>query len=226
MTNKECAICGNQEAEYNYLMYHSNGKEERRDLYVCPDCGAYLLYSTSLLPLQLKDNIDQKKYYLSCYLYETRDKHVLESPVEISDDLINRILEQRPRTVEDKIKRLLRYVNDQSSFFGKAVALDKKVIYSIKDDELDNLSNALIKQGLLENCSPFGFRMVSISISGIEFLMAEEKEVKNDKCFVAMWFNDEINDVYDKSIVPACKMQVMNRSELIGKTSTVILRTG
>lgn len=79
-------------------------------------------------------------------------------------------------------------------------------------DELDYLTNSLAERGLIEKGSRvgdfiwagFGF-LCRVTTNGYIAIEQGQTEVKSDQCFVAMWFNEATNALYDSAIAPAVR---------------------
>ena len=204
MTVKECLICG-REANYSSAIKESNG-EIRREVFVeCPHCGSYIIPNSSMLFLVFGENTERDKYYVSCYLNETKPEHDSYHPIQLSSEVLKSIIRQVPKTVEEKVDKLLQFVNKNTSYFGDTVEVTDEVIYSQEGDELYNIVDALSERGLLDDSTATdGSESVSLTLNGVEAIKNKRETTTKDKCFVAMWFNDEMNKVYDDIIVPAC----------------------
>lgn len=202
MTECKCPIC-NEPAKVSTITRYVNEKGYLECLYTCPHCGSYILPNMSLLSVVFgpSDNL----FFLSCYLFENREFHDKYNPLRLDMNMLESISKIVHLTVDDKIEKLLTYINNHSSYFGEIVRLSSEVIYSRNGDELRNLLNGLTEQGFVDDrFSTDGCPAATMKIKGIEHIKKKSKEEKKDSCFVAMWFNEELNKVYDQCIVPAC----------------------
>lgn len=108
-----------------------------------------------------------------------------------------------PETPEEKTIRLLSFVNEHSKYFGDWVKVSKKTIFSQFSNELNNIINELGNEGFitckLDN-SPINVSEsvynVSITMKGIQNLGIQKKIDKKEKCFIAMWFDPSMDELY------------------------------
>ena len=116
-----------------------------------------------------------------------------------------RIVEQRPKTLDEKIDKLLTYINRHTHFFGEEIEVNNEVIYSQNAEEVTKLVKALTEANILESQFFIGTDTIaSLTMQGYEYIKETQKAVQSNKCFIAMWFTDEMNKIYDEVIVPAC----------------------
>lgn len=202
MTDNKCPIC-DESAKSSPITYYVNGIGHHEYFYTCPHCGSYILPNISLLSIVFgsKDNL----FLLSCYLFENRELHDDNNPIRLDRNVLKSISKIANLTVEDKVEKLLTYINNHSSYFGEIVRLSPEVIYSRSRDELRNILEELTEQGFVDDrFSTDSYPAATIKIKGIEHIKQKSTEDRKDFCFVAMWFNEELNKIYDQCIVPAC----------------------
>ena len=202
MTECKCPIC-NASAKVSTITRYVNEVGYLESLYTCPHCGSYILPNMSLLSVVFGPN--DNLFFLCCYLFENREFHDEYNPLRLDRNVLESISKIAPLTVEDKVEKLLTFINNHSSYFGENVLLDSEVIYSRSETELGNLMYELTEQGYIDDkFSTDGYPSASIKIKGIEYIKHKSTEERKDSCFVAMCFNEELNIVYDQCIVPAC----------------------
>ena len=204
MTVKKCLFC-ERNSSFSLVPKENNGKIRYEEFVECPHCGSYITPNSSMLLLVFGKNAERDKYIVNCYLNETKPEHDSYHPIRLSSEVLKTIVKQVPKTVEEKTERLLQYINRRTRFFGDSVELTKEVIYSEKDEELYNLEEALKIRGLIDDRFATDASLsVSLTLEGVEAIRSKKEEIQSDKCFIAMWFNDEMNKVYDDIIAPAC----------------------
>lgn len=202
MTDCKCPIC-DCSAEVSTITNYVNGTGYHECFYTCPHCGSYILPNRSLLSIVFGS--DDDLFLLSCFLFENREIHDNYNPIRLDKNRLESISRIVPLSVEDKVEKLLAYINNHSSYYGESVPLDSEVIYSRNESELRNLMEELTEQEYIDDkLSTDGYPSASIKIKGIGHIKQKATEEKKDSCFVAMWFNDEMDKVYDQCIVPAC----------------------
>lgn len=207
----KCLFCGSESDSNLITCNKEDGSQNHEFLFRCPHCGQYQIPNTSLLNFVFDpEDCRINTFLVSCYLYETKDKRG-NSVHRIDGDEIHRILDSYvPHTPEAKINRILNYVNQNSPFFGACVKVVQEFTYSFDLKELKALLSALEKKGFIRYTSKLGDNgtkeelQVSITLDGIEYIKEKKSEVCNDKCFIAMWFDKEVETVYNNSIKPAC----------------------
>lgn len=175
-------------------------------VFECKECGAYLITDCSTPGLLFRGLDDESKFLIACHLRHGRSLNNNNSVTTLSRERIERILNYEvPKNVQDKVDSLMDYVNNRSSFFGSLVLIDKYVSYSWKEAEFQRIIHELSVRGLLELLETGSAKYATLTMKGVEFINQRGITVREDKCFVAMWFNEEMNKVYDQSIVPACR---------------------
>ncbi|MFA5879989.1 MAG: hypothetical protein WC860_07435 [Candidatus Margulisiibacteriota bacterium] len=108
-----------------------------------------------------------------------------------------------PSTVTEKLNKLLQYLNSETDYFGKKIAIDFDLNYPIiygshenknGTNELISIIKAAENENLISTTPMINRKGVfaSLTLKGAEFINKVEKEIK-DTCFVAMWFNEETN---------------------------------
>ena len=203
MTEK-CPICNN-DAAFSSVIFQ-NGEDARLELqYDCPHCGRYQLPNSRVLDAfysRRKDN----SFLLRCYMNEVRNNNSSKRSLRLNNEELERISYDFPKTPEEKIGKLLTYVNSHTSFFGERVSLTPEVTYSINPSELSSLVNELSKEGFLNSSNYLnGNANVSITMKGIQYIKEQFTKPSKEKCFVAMWFNPMMDSIWEEVIKPACE---------------------
>ena len=202
MNGCKCPVCKNK-AEFCKFYRTVNGEKIVEMQYDCNHCGSFVLPNDMLLPSFYGP--EENYYPLSCYLFENKDVHDINHPLRLSKTELERISKLPPLSVEEKVDRILRYINNHSSYYGENVSVIPEIIYSRNEDELYNLIKELTKQGFVDDSLYVdGNPSASIKIKGIEYIKQKNIEEIKDSCFIAMWFSSEMDAVYKECIVPAC----------------------
>ena len=164
--------------------------------------------------ISLRSPSDIVKAKLTTWLVDQRQQGV-EYPV-ITYEIAHRFVETdsvRSVPVAKRAERLLRLLVHESKEIGHTVVIhecfDKAFAWSESTtrDELFFLLSYLQNQELIED---YDFRvtntgrcLATVSVEGYEFLKDLVVSPDSSQVFVAMWFDDEMNDAYKKGIVPA-----------------------
>lgn len=194
------------------------GNDKQVSLYECKFCGEYELSNNLIHKLDKEESLNKKRI-VAGYLYETKIAFkVLEKNPHghllIDEKVFNEILESPivPKTIGDKLIKILTYLDAQSSYFGEVVSVFEQVGYSINIKEYRSMMDALEKEGLIQGPFSVGlgpnkgssYNGYSLSLSGIERINSLKIKENNDQCFVAMRFCDEMDFLFEEAIYPGC----------------------
>jgi len=169
-----------------------------------------------ILEVRLREIDVSDKVKLTSWLVEQRrlgDHHP-----RITQDILDDLTKMRPPSVHDRMDALLRYLDEKTDLIDEWAAVD----YSSKSDcpilgevlawtasqsgnEVKVLVQYCCEQDWVEQQGdpPISLRLKP---SGYARL-AELDSVKpmSSQAFIAMWFDDSMNDAYEKGIKPAIK---------------------
>lgn len=199
-----CLFCGSQ-SKHDWFDKETADGKRLEEWFECPHCGCYEMPNSSMLPYVFGRDIEKNTYYVSCYLNETRLDHNSHNPIRLTSEVLKSIVRQAPKSVEDKVEKILQFISNRTSFFGELVELTEEVIYSSNRQELDNLIEALSSLDLIDDSMVTdGSLSVSLTLKGVGECKDRKGQIQEDKCFIAMWFSDEMNRVYDDYIALAC----------------------
>lgn len=227
MIDEKCPLCGNR--------LNNIETKQNTTLIDCPKCGQFFIrrsddwwlrkaigkaahndenyYNTSLY-----DN-DYKKQcsIISSHIYFERAKWKEQNWWPTIDlEYLTLLLQSGiiPRTPEEKINSILKFINEKSSFFGEKIRIIPQIIYSDNETELINLASELEKEGLilLVKEGNEGSRWergieykASLTIKGITHIKDLKDNSSKEKCFVAMWFHPSMDKIWQDVIKPACE---------------------
>ena len=104
-----------------------------------------------MLQLVFGSETDEKRFYVSCYLNETEPEHDNTNPIRLTKYVLESIIKQVPKTIEDKVERLLQYIYNRTSYFGETVELTNEGIYSFDDSEIFNIEE--VEESIMLNSS-------------------------------------------------------------------------
>ena len=174
----------------------------------CPVCGKYNL-TEEAFELQLK--CDQSDKILFSGVLRNRpesERHTL-----IKSDTLSRISEivaqYRLFSVTDKIDNLIRYIGRNSKFLKDRVIINKIYDYSkfycYNQTELVSMLEYLRNRNFIIGEEPDDIIRSSLTVDGWkEYERLKEVNLSSKQAFVAMNFDKEFNDIYDRAIDLAC----------------------
>lgn len=200
-----CPICGN---------LGTISKVSNKIYITCPSCGKYIttddVYNDLLLieKKQKPKTIDDKKNTLAllagfmCWnaLKESDDYILLP-------ETLNNILKSivTPNSISEKVNLLMKYIDTKARYLGDCITVYSPSIYSLERDELDSIVNGLVKKSYLIDFSTDDCVSVMLTLEGVLFFEKQKTKIVNNKCFIAMWFDNSVNNLLENCINPALK---------------------
>jgi len=147
------------------------------------------------------------------YAFETLDANEESEMPEITRDLIEDLGKRKPLSVEDRIDRALQAIgrppeglNSNDGQDTENQALFMAATECNDQDEMEWLLSQLEAAGLLTIPNPKApHSHYVLSLKGLARLESGGDAVVSKTAFVAMWFNDEVKDAYEKGIAPAIR---------------------
>ena len=158
-------------------------------------------------------NLDEDaKARLTTLLVDLRDQNDEAYVPDVTPELIEQARRARPLDVDERAERLLRFIGKQSNSIGDTVMLnprDPTEIYmqsmawseSTSVGEILYLLDYLKDQRWIDR-SHAGAR---VTVDGYRRLAEVKTNLDSAQAFVAMWFDDGMNDVYSNGIEPAIR---------------------
>lgn len=179
---------------------------------VCPNCGNYRITTEAFedLPNELNKK-PFKKTHISGYLRELTELGLTSEP--ISNQNVDVILASAniPKSVTEKLDKLILFIFRKTSYIYEVIEVDTAITaigYAASERELQNMFKALCDEGYLSPPTTLDSREYSLTLKGFERARSLTTEnIISSKCFVAMWFGEEMIEVYDNYIskaVSAC----------------------
>ena len=151
-----------------------------------------------------------EKARLTTLLVDRRIQGDSEPPVTVSST--DRALSIDPLEVSERAKRLLRFVAWTSNHPGDGVNLrDHSQNSEILDyamawtesttlEEVRYFRDYLLESGWLREIGNYHY---AVSVDGYNRISELKTNADSSQAFVAMWFDGEMEEVYDRGIVPA-----------------------
>ena len=191
----------------------------------------YIYYSPRAGGVFRAENIEDYQYFAS-QKYESKatrikisrwvyDKNRLDEIGCLIPDEIERIEKQEPLSIDQRMERLLRCFATIPSQVSRGLShrggyLDHHELHIIEaatecstgadeismQEELDWLISAAVESGWLEIHNPYT-RLTPAGVKRLEELGT--KAVNSEQAFVAMWFDESVDEAYEKGIKPAIR---------------------
>lgn len=195
----ECPIC-------EATLFAARLTNSRRPLVEldCPRCSRF-----TINPMY----IDEIAKYLKQFSYHRHlisgylRNHPLGTPVTSQEDLYRITDEARllaPSTPLEAMDRLLLYFGSVTLYAGDVLKFDPRdsypVVYCRNNEECYYLLRALFKRGFLHG-EEHEFFVTPEGWERIEEL--KKLQPDSNQAFVAMWFDKEVEDAWDKGMQPA-----------------------
>ncbi len=204
----KCEICGS--SEFGWVPVENY---QGQYLPKCNNCGIYNKHNSEL--------VENNKVVIAGYLYEinnaertkNNDARYLLNKAEIDKIIASPLI---PRTISEKILKLLEQVNKRTTYLGEGVIIPLKSVYISSNDEFKNILATLYDQGLIVNPAlrdSFNSAPtwpVALTWQGIKYVEEHKPVMKNNQCFVAMWFDAETDRLWAEAIRPGCLMAGYN----------------
>jgi hypothetical protein len=178
--------------------------------YECSTCGSYTMTHQVRSRIQART----KQFYVVSAVtrayWDRNSTPLFVAPEMFSDDpgFESHFLSHEPKSVHGKIDLLMRYIARLSSKPGDIVqvvlARDYPVAFCKDENELQFYVNHLVERGLLAlNTSTDAVNYLTVTVDGwTEVNNMATPNGESKQAFVAMWFDDSMNEVFDKGIKP------------------------
>lgn len=166
--------------------------------YRCDACGEVHITGDRTIVRKYQSDL----YLISGYTRERTEHN--KPPVELdSSNTIKRLLDSLriPRSPSEKMDRMLLYLKKHSDYSGDTVPIDSgkdyPIIYAKNAQEFNFILQALQESGYVNT----GKGYLRLTIKGFNRIAETHKtRPKSNQCFVAMWFDESLDDVFEKGI--------------------------
>jgi hypothetical protein len=179
-------------------------RDNARDMYVvvCERCGTF-----KISPTAMEDLTDEQKFGLSSVCRQSSSK---KHPIEIVGSNIDELLKSLPHFgPSEKLDNFLQLICDMTPTLGTHSSFNSNRDYPLlglsqRFTELSYLSEELKRRGYVElNAGQVSYL---VTMKGWERLEEIRKQGRTStRCFVAMWFDAAMTQIYEKGIEPAVK---------------------
>ena len=187
---------------------------------------------------------DETKARLTTWLIDQRNQGI-HSP-RIGMDELDHAANSKPLPVHERADRLLRFLADRSAYIGETLTLSSKEQIEGHDlylsalawsestvrRELWTLVGYLREQEWVRKIdsipSADGYRC-HVTVDGYARIGDQVTTIDPVQCFVAMWFDSSVDEVYQKAIAPAIRnagykpVRIDQREDLIDKIDDAIV---
>ncbi|MHB9132080.1 MAG: hypothetical protein ACYDBB_13480 [Armatimonadota bacterium] len=204
---KQCSFCDfplRPELDRMHGIYH----------FECPNCGQYHITEDAYddLPSAFQQEYQGKKYLISGLICEMNELGMPipviannifdDGPSATIDDLLSSSL--LPRATIERLDKLLLHLNRKMDTLGESVELKfahPAVGYAKSERELQRMLNLLHKLMWIEDTTrSTGGVGVHLTLSGIQRAESLRTEISLTQCFVAMSYDNEMMDIYRRTI--------------------------
>ena len=213
--------------------------------------GNYEIVSSAIYLIRGSMN-DSEKARLTSFLVEQRMRGI--AVPRITQDEVLRAKESNSLPVHERAERLLRLFVDQSSSIGAVLEIfpldltrgqardEFKLTQSAMawsestiDEELIFLTNYLEERGWITSGRTIGMHqsvygyLCRVEVPGYGRIEEIKTNPDSSQCFVAMWFDASLNDVYEKGFRTAIEaagytpLRIDQKPDLIGKIDDEII---
>lgn len=205
MEKPGCFVCGLQNEDVREF------PEFNKTLIVCPACGRYTVTVVALI----RGLIDpDRKHLLSA---ATRQASDAGRPLTLTTENIPSLVDSISSlaTPLESLNRTLLLLSKKQQRADAFVALDYKhdypLVFAHDGRELEYFSETLVDQGLVQAARSLkefsdAARTIRLTPEGwLRVLELEKTQRDSDQAFVAMWFDNSLDDIWENGFKPALK---------------------
>lgn len=130
-------------------------------------------------------------------------------PSAITSEMLTQAESSAPMPMQRRLDNLLQHIGDQAPSVGERVAFthgDPGMLVaseSVDASELRELLNHLVDEGFITRDETFGSATITLTTKGRMHLEQLSAPTTSGQAFVAMWFNPEVQALYEQSLKPA-----------------------
>lgn len=177
----------------------------------CSNCGSYRISQEAFsdLPYEIEHRIKIKRHILSGIIRERYENGLHETFIAMNNfnDILSSV--NIPKTLREKLNKIILYSYKHiNRIMDEIVIPSSPAIGYAKDvTEFSQMLHLLKEEGVYTGSRTL---MVVFTIKGIE--QAEKLLVSpmfSNQCFVAMWFDDELNKIFQDFMLPAIEAKTL-----------------
>ena len=170
--------------------------------------GAYLVSEVDCKAYVSKLD-DAGKARLTTWLIDQRIQG--DNQPTVTEEIVNYVKNRPPLPVHERADRLLRLIAKQSETVGARISIlgSSPEAYawseSINWDEVDYFTDYLKAAGWIQGgrTAAGGLTLGLVTVSGYNRIAEQSTNTDSAQAFVAMWFGQDMTEVYDQGIKPA-----------------------
>ena len=123
----------------------------------------------------------------------------------ITDEVLEKVKERGRLPIKDRVDNVLKYIQEEDNTKEFPRHILKAYSECADDDEWHGTIYDKLKQYVNIEGEYIGSQTLKITLNaeGLERLEALETNKDSRQVFVAMWFDDSMNDIYEQAIKPA-----------------------
>jgi len=199
-----CKFC--RQVLKNYTELHRELQIESE----CEVCGTFCMtndFHYKHYPILASSKLRENELHLlSGYTREQNDFG--KERAIITDKNFRSIIDAAPCRIPDKTAKLLSALELMSDHFGQKLALtpstDYSLAYARNVDEFTSILEYAKERHFIDWTATSEGRETTLRVEGIEELESRQRSnLDSEKCFVAMWFSDEMQSIYENQIAKA-----------------------
>lgn len=179
------------------MTWKSTGDSNEVD---CRRCGKYKLSGTALSMLRNSSMSDRQRANLSGWLFENQT-------YAINSGNLDKLYSIRTPGFHERADKILLELEKRTEYAGHYIKRDiawNGFSWCVHKKELDEVLQFLIKSSRISIMNDLEDVTYKIMPDGWAYLEDLKKlSVESDQGFVAMWFDNEMQIVYDDAIAPA-----------------------
>ena len=215
----ECPLCKENTAEIT-------SRNDCWTLYNCKICGRFKIdedvvdfnywneWSIKKNPNDPK-NKTIEKFRNERHLLSGLSRELTEAgfaPLHISEKSIISLLNDSriARTLEEKIDKFLYYLSKKTTYFEEKIEFDesndRSLMYAKNSQEMESILNLLVEEKSIYSWDNMN-SIIHLTKDGLIYIQDKNINITTNskQVFVAMWFSEEMEAIYNDSISPAIK---------------------
>lgn len=184
-----------------------SGGIERGVGFNCPRCGIFSITTQAI------DDVVMDKKRFTAPVISNLSGWIREHQRELIDsNRLNKLMELKAPDVHEKSYKLLKWLNQETEYPSKSVLIDTSnnsallaICWVYNQQELIYLINHLFEMGHVTKIPGNGNISLGITPRGFSYLEEFNKNSNSNLGFCAMWFDEQLNSVWEQAIEPAIK---------------------
>ena len=189
----QCSICNN-DLKFTSLSSDAYAVD-------CPQCGKYGLTRPALVNLRNTDFTLRQRANISGWLRDNPGFF-------IKPDTIDDFFSIRAPRFKERADRLLYAMSKQSDFAGQVVRFSPQWIgysWSINEEETESILEFLVETDRVKELAPQINQYIVKPKGWLRLDELEHSNADSSQGFVAMWFSEEMQPIYDGAFSSAIK---------------------